>query len=509
MEPTVIGVSRKKIMLWTISMVFTIGVVSFLTLGILLLRKDTIYVGVYIETVNTSDLTKEEARERLETIYEEQLNAFKLNLVREDYQKQLAYKELGYTYDYEEAVEKAYRIGRTGNTIKRIQEIHRLKDNPIYISMELNYDAVHMDDIMEDIEVHINREAKDATILRRNGAFHITKEQIGMEVDKKVLIDKIQKNIQRFSQEDITIPIIYNTPRITEEKLLAIKDVLGQYSTTFNAQQSGRSENIAIAARSINNTLLMPQEEFSFNKQTGPRGIAGGYQEAPVIINGELVPGVGGGICQVSSTLYNAVARSNLEVSDRRNHSLPVAYVPLGQDATVAGDYIDFKFINNRQYPVYVESFVQNSSVFVRIHGKKEDNIKVTLVSEIIETIEPKIEIKKDDTLLIGEKEVIREAKKGFRVNTYKVYTENGRQLKREYISTDRYVAVDGIIVEGTKPKEKNKIEAGVETEKQQKIEKAHEENPIEDEVTPIEEEIESEPNEDDQVPSQLSGGFL
>ncbi|SNS76496.1 G5 domain-containing protein [Anaerovirgula multivorans] len=469
MESTVEKSTKKKVILGVIAGIFITTIITMSTLAFLLINKDTIYNEVYIETINVSNLTKQQATQRVENIFGRELEGLKLNLVYENYSRQLPYKDVGYTYLYDDAVEEAYRLGREGNIFNRISNIYALKKNPVYISLQPHYEEEFLESFIEDIEEHINKDAKDATIRRQNGAFQITKEQLGIEIDKDLLVERIIERIETFSQKDISIPISHITPSLTEETLKNIQEVVGEFSTVFNLQMEGRSQNISIAARSINGTLLMPGEGFSFNEKAAGRG----YQEAPVIIDGKLVPGIGGGICQVSTTLYNAVVRGNLEVTSRRNHSLSVPYVPLGHDAAVANNHIDFQFKNNFQNPIYIDSFVVGDKVFVKLYGKKEDNFTITLLSDVIEVIEPKIETKKDPDMFIGEKKVEVEPKKGYRVNTYKIYSQNGKEIKREHISRDNYAVVNGVIIEGTKP---NSVVEGEVTSKadQLLIEESH-----------------------------------
>ncbi|SDK69425.1 VanW family protein [Natronincola ferrireducens] len=491
MDPTVTTTSKKKFLLWIIGMIITTSLIAFFTLAFLLLNRNTVYSQVYIEAVDVSELTKEDAIKKVKTIYEGELTGFKVNLTHENYNRQLAYKDLGYTYLYEDAVTEAYRLGREGNLVRRIREIYHYKNHPITIRLKSSYDEELLNQVLDTIEEDINQEPKNATIKRQKGTFHINKEVVGEVVERHILQEKIRSRIYNFSQEDISIPITYVVPEVTEEKLKNIREVIGEFSTTFNLQQVGRNHNIRIGANSIDGTLIMPGEEFSFNQQTGPRDVSGGYQEAPVIVDGQLEPGIGGGICQVSTTLYNAVVRGNLEITQRRNHSLPVGYVPLGHDATVFFNYIDFKFINNMESPIYIESFVTGDRLFTKIYGKREENIVINLTSEVVEVIEPKVEVKKDANLLLGEQIIEKEPKKGYRVNTYKIYTQNGREIKREHISRDYYTPVNGVIIEGTKPKPVAEAQTPEKPEK----DNATEEKSVVEEESLIEEAIEGEEN--------------
>ncbi|MBR4260575.1 MAG: VanW family protein, partial [Clostridia bacterium] len=178
-----------------------------------------------------------------------------------------------------------------------------------------------------------------------------------------------------------------------------------------------RNANIALAAKSINSAVLMPGETFSFNDLIGECSTRTGYKESTIYMNGELSTGIGGGICQVSTTLYNAVLRSNLEIVERRNHSLGVTYVPAGHDAMVSIGSSDFKFKNNRDYPVKVVAYVGTGSITCEIQGLKQDvEYEVKLESKMIEKTDEK-----------------------YKVETYKVLYLNGKEVSRTWLSKDTY----------------------------------------------------------------------
>lgn len=161
---------------------------------------------------------------------------------------------------------------------------------------------------------------------------------------------------------------LINTTEASE--LERIKRQIGSYSTSFSSGDSGRNHNILLSSNSIDGKLVMPGEVFSFNDATGLRDRANGYRESIVIVNKKPVLGIGGGVCQTSSTLYNALSSTGIEIVERHNHSLPVGYVPLGQDATVADYSLDFRFRNNFDYPIFIKSDIVGNTVQIRIYGE-------------------------------------------------------------------------------------------------------------------------------------------
>lgn len=453
MEPSIPKKNNKKWFLWLTAMILATVLIAFLTLGMFVLNEKGFYRNIYVESVDISNLSKEEALMKLQKVFDNELENQQITIIYEGESWHYPYRLLGYRYDYEAALEEAYRVGREGNPLARLSEIYGLRKYSKMIPLAAEYDIEKVELVLEEINSEIFQEPVNAKAIRRSGSFEITEGIPGVVLDAEELMYRIKEQIENYQGTPIELPVKNIAPRITAESLKDLKEIIGSFSTTFDAGVKGRSTNITIASKSIDSTLLMPGEAFSFNEQTGPRGVAEGYQEAPVIINGQLIPGIGGGICQVSSTLYNAVVRADLEIINRKNHSLPVAYVPLGHDATVAYGYIDFEFINDMPYPIYLESSVQGNRVTVNIYGRKTQDTSIKLYSEVVETIEPKIEIKTDDTLFVDEKKVEREPKRGYRVHTYKIYTSNGKEVKRELISKDYYIPVNGITLQGTKPR--------------------------------------------------------
>ncbi|MBM7614420.1 VanW family protein [Alkaliphilus hydrothermalis] len=453
MEPLAEKRNAKRLVLWLTGIILTSVFVSLITLGVLIFNENAIYENVYVESVGVGHLTKDQAKEKLQSVFENELGRHYLKLKHYNTTWDYSYEELGFSYLYQDAVEEAYSVGRRGNFFNRLREVYQLRKKPMMITINTFYDSDKLEAIIEEVNLGVYREPVDANIERKNGVFVVTKEVEGVEMDAHELRRLMREAVESYRADAVTIPVQYVVPTITEEQLSQIQDVMGEFSTVFNAEVTGRSANISIASNSIDHKILMPGETFSFNKQTGPRGVKEGYQEAPVILNGKLVPGVGGGICQVSTTLYNAVVRADLEVIERRNHSLPVSYVPLGQDATVSYGFIDFQFINNTQYPLFIESSIYGSKISVRIYGKSTQDYSINLHSNITETIEPKAEIMKDPTLFVGDTKMEKEAKTGYRVETYKIYMRNNKEFMRELISKDLYIPVHGLTFEGTKPR--------------------------------------------------------
>ena len=434
-----------------IAIVFTLIVTICTSLYIWLFNNSKIFPGIFINDINVGRLTPEEARLEIDKRLKRQLDEFVIQLVYKDNSWNLLPGDIGLCYLSDDSIEKAYKLGREGNCFYRIRTVLNLRKNPRIIKLTPGYDLSEVENKIDEISKTINKSPVDAKIERKNGNFIVTKEVSGTEIDKEVLKYNISTAINNFNSISIDIEVRATEPKITKEDLDSIRDLIGESVTAFNTGDRGRTENIKIASDDINNTVLMPGEEFSFNDTTGPRDAKSGYKEASVIMDGEFVTGMGGGVCQVSTTLYQAALRSDMEITSRQNHGLPISYVPMGQDATVAYGYIDLKFRNNKEYPVYMESFVRGGELYMRLYSKKIDNMHINLKSEILEVIEPKMQTKKDANMYLWERKVGKSGKKGYRTATYKIYLQEGQEVKRELVSRDYYPPKDGLIIEGTK----------------------------------------------------------
>lgn len=434
-----------------VAVIFVFVLIMYAGSGFLLFDDPRIFPNVFIHDINVGGLTSDEAKLKADERLKKRLDGFVIQLIYGDNIWNLNHKDIDLHYLLGDSIEKAYKVGRNKSYAYGFKTILSLRNRPEIIKLEPEYSSVKIENKINEISKIIDKPPVDAGMRRENENFIITKGVPGVEVDKKILEHSIVDAINNFDSASINISTVKIEPKITENSLENIKDLIGESVTGFNSQNKGRTENIKIAADAINGTILMPGEEFSFNDSTGPRSVEAGYKEATVIVDGEFTTGTGGGVCQVSTTLYQAVLKSDMEVTSRRNHGLPVGYVPMGQDATIAYGYIDFKFVNNKNFPVYIEMLVRGGEIYAKLYGKKADNIYVNLESEVLEVIEPKMQIKKDESMYLSEREIGKDGKKGYRVVTYKVYLREGREIKRELVSKDYYPPRDGIIIEGTR----------------------------------------------------------
>lgn len=436
----------RKRNLIVLSLILAVLTAAIIWSAVLLNRK-TFYEGIYIEDINISGLTREQVEEliidKINTVFSKQ----KLELVDGDQSWKVGHNDLKINFNTNEAIERAYQIGRHGNIFNRLVSIFTARQENVHIKVYTDYDRNRLKKIMLSLKDKIDVKEQDAQVEYKDGSFKFDKEVIGRSLDIDRNISLVENRILSRNFNTVELEVLESVPRILYDNIKEINDVLASFSTTFNTGDKNRTHNIKLACERINNTLLLSGDVFSMNEELGTRTIENGYKDAPVIYKNELVPGAGGGVCQVTTTLYDSVLLSRLQVLERTNHSLPLGYVKPGQDATIAEGYIDFKFMNSREYPVLVNAEVKGKTLLVRVLGRKDiDEPVVKLRSQVVEEYLPgKEELIIDDSLADGERIVVREAKKGLKAVVYReTYNQKGELIESEKISEDVYKPVKG-----------------------------------------------------------------
>ncbi|EGW40357.1 VanW family protein [Desulfosporosinus sp. OT] len=315
----------------------------------------------------------------------------------------------------------------------------------------LKVDSLKAKKALNEKLTKFNQPAKDASYKIANDKVVITSAQSGRTVDLDRLISNIQKIPLSKVPERIDIPMKEVPAAVTAEtvKNLAFDTVIGEYTTKFSVNEKNRSANLTVAAKAIDRKILRPGETFSFNDTVGPREPSTGYKDAYIIINGEYVKGTGGGICQVSSTLYNAVLLSNLGVVERAPHEVAVSYVPAGQDATVNYPNTDFKFKNDTTSLVYIRADVKPGALTLRIWGKKTDK-SVRIERQVVKTIAYKTERRLDSKLPAGRTIQEQFGSKGIIVNTWKIIRDASGTETKQFLGRDSYAPANRILRVGS-----------------------------------------------------------
>ncbi|MBU5437851.1 VanW family protein [Tissierella sp. MSJ-40] len=403
-----------------------------------ILNIDTIYGGVKIDDYDVSQKTKDEAIRYLKEKKEPAIDEKTMKLTYEDKIYNISLRQIGFSFYYEDAVDKAYNLGREGNVLNRLKDIRKIKNKGVTIPLESYYDKDKIENIVSNISQEINKESINAEFHFNNGNIKITEEVIGRRVVTEKLIKSINDNV--YTLNDIEIPVDIVAPKVTKDVLGRINGIIGEFSTSFKGSSADRVANIKLSSEAISNKLLLPGEEASFNGLTGPREKQYGYKEANVIVGGELTPGVGGGVCQSSTTLYNALLLADVKIIQRHPHSIPASYVKFGQDAAVAYGYLDLKFRNDFDFPIYLYSKVVGDRVYMYVYGDRTaKDYTVKIEPEIVEIISSKVEEVVDKNLTPGTKELLQKGRTGYKVKTYKAIVKNGKVVKRELITSDYY----------------------------------------------------------------------
>ena len=343
--------------------------------------------------------------------------------------------------------------GKAGNVIKSEEFKDLIVDkltsanyntDPIEVPVEeAKPDSIDIDKIHSEIY----KEAKDAYYTKDPYAVYPSSNGL----DFSISVDEAKQMIST-PNETYTIPLKTLYPDVTTNEIgtEAFPDMLATYSTSYASSNANRSTNIALAASKINGTVLMPGEEFSFNGTVGKRTASAGFKTATVYSNGQVTTDYGGGICQVSSTLYNSVLRANLEITNRVNHTFTVGYVPIGLDATVSWGSPDFKFKNSRSYPIKIVATTSNKRLTISVYGLKEDvEYEVELVSYKTGTVPYSTVYTTDSSLGKGKTKVVQSGSNGATSVAYKILKLNGKEVSRTLLSKDRYSPHNQIIARG------------------------------------------------------------
>ncbi|NLV75908.1 MAG: hypothetical protein GX023_02835 [Tissierellia bacterium] len=427
-----------------------------------ILSTDKIYEGVSVDEFDLSFLTKDEATKLIMNKREQELDEKNMVLTYGDKVFDINIRQFDFKYDYDSAIDKAYSIGREGNIISRIKEIITTKKNGVKINLNSSYNKDKIYEITESIAQEIDMEMEEAQFHFNNGNINITDEVIGKKVKQEELAQLIETNIEDLSTIEIPVEIIY--PTRTRELLSRINGVIAEYSTSFKGSNKERIENIIISSKALSNDIIMPGDIFSFNEMVGPREKKFGYKEANVIIKGEFTPDVGGGVCQTSTTLYNALLLADVDIIERHHHSIPVKYVNIGQDAAVAYGFLDLKFKNNFDFPIYIHSRVVGDRIHIYIYGDRNaKDYSIKIESKIVETIEPQEEKVEDSTLAPGTKELVQQGRTGYKVHTYKHKIKNGKVVDTQLITKDFYKPRNFIYRVGPSISEEHEEEEAIE----------------------------------------------
>lgn len=510
--------NKNKKIIKLISIVFAIIIAIFSVIfAITNINNANITKGVKIEGIDVSGLTREQAKEKLESIYSEKKKK-DITLKYEDFETTIAPETLETNYNIEKATNEAILVGKSGNIITNNYGIFFALIGKKNIKVETTINEEQTKQAIKDIQTNLPETIEEPDYYIENDKLIITPGKEGLKIltDKllteikeqqknintnqetieipaekawpsKVDIDKIHQDIYKKVQdayitkdpvevhpevigidfniedakkileenkEQYEIPLQITNPQVTLSNLgsEAFPEKISAYSTRYDGGDKDRSTNLEIACKKIDEKIVLPGETFSYNKTLGARTTKAGYKTAKVYENGAVVDGIGGGICQISSTLYNAVLKANMQTVERRNHQFITSYVPEGRDATVAYGVTDFKFKNTRKYAIKIKATASNGVATISIYGIKENpEYNITFETKTISTIPVTEKYIEDNTIADGTEEIKQKGANGCVTETYIIKSLNGQVVSKDLLSKDTYSAMQRIILKGTK----------------------------------------------------------
>ncbi len=404
---------------------------------------DTLPDGIYVGDHSLGGMTEEEAGQEIQNLVNEMENQ-KITLVVDGQPVEATAKELGFHWSNPEAVSQAASSWQGGNLIRRYLNKKDIEKNHVIIPLETALDDGSVSAFVAEKCASAVVEPKNATIVREKGAFVVTPSVIGKTVDVEATKKALDAALANGLEEPVTATAVVTEvrPAIMTEDLASIKDVLGSFSTSFSSSGASRSKNLQVGASKINGRVLMPGETLSGYECMHPFTLANGYATAAAYENGQVVDSVGGGVCQIATTLYNAVLRAELSVAQRQNHSMVVNYVKPSEDAAIAGTYKDIKFTNNYSTPIYVEGYTSGKTLTFTIYGKetRPANRTFEFVSETLSVTDPgpPKEVV-DPTMPPGSKKQVQSAHVGMKSRLWKIVYVDGVEQSREVLHTDTY----------------------------------------------------------------------
>lgn len=408
--------------------------------------EEKIEAGIFADDISLAGMTVAEAKDAVQD-YVDSFSDTEITMNAMDGHTIIATaSELGLKWRNQEIIDEAVCLGKKGNIVQCYKALKDLEHSNKIYEVEFDFDKEMIKTLIEERSAEYNQKAVDALLKRVDGSFEITEGQTGIAVD----VDTSTDNVYSYLLNDwdgaagnIDLVIEVLEPRGSREELSQVKDVLGTYTTSFSTSGSSRSANVSNGCRLIDGSTLYPGDEFSAYEAVSPFTEANGYYMAGSYLNGMVVDSLGGGICQVSTTLYNAVLKSELEVTQRYNHSMIVTYVDPSADAAIAeSSGKDFKFVNNTDYPIYIEgSTTPDKHITFTIYGveTRASNRVVTYESVVLETDVPDTEaIYTDASLPLGYCSV-QSAHIGYKAQLWKVVTVDGVEVSREQVNSSSY----------------------------------------------------------------------
>lgn len=438
------------------------------------LRQDTILYGVHVDGVHIGNMTREQARQALTQNAASSNEQFALNITIDGSTWRITQDQLPLARNIDAVLDQACAIGRKSSldTLSsnstpfeaRYQQFTAAGQQGMYLNTQITYDKSTVRQLAETLSARVYVQPQDAYIYDfdfSSRSFQYMPEQMGRVIDSEAIYNAIIAHMDAHDYSAITLSSTQTAPTVTAAQLNQSFGLISSYSTTTGDLRGyNRTKNIEIACDAITG-VLASGETFSFNGATGRRTVDKGYLPAGAIASGASVEEVGGGVCQVSSTLFNAAAMANMEIIYSSPHAWPSTYVAVGRDATVdwqsyqsLEQSLDFKFKNSSDYPIYIVAYVtdlngnktssynKDCKCTVEIYGVSfQEGITVDLETELISTTPaPEAERRLNTDLPYGtDNKIVRQKHDGCVYKTYRVYYQNGVEIRRDLLRTSTY----------------------------------------------------------------------
>lgn len=406
--------------------------------------------GVYVGSMSLAGLSEKEAEKKVSEYVEDKLNQT-ITLVVNGKEVAASAEELGLSWENQDAVNESLKGTEvTGNLILRYMKKKDLQENPKKIELDMDVDQEKVAAfVTEKCDTSVT-EPVNASITRENGEFVITPGVPGMTIDIEGTKGALNEALNGEETDGITVhaEVTEREPEITEENLASIQDVLGTFSTDFSTSGASRATNLQVGSSKINGHVLMPGETLSGYECMHPFTVANGYKTAVAYENGRSVDNIGGGVCQISTTLYNASLLAELDIVERYNHSMSVSYVKPSMDAAIAGTYKDLKIKNPYDTPIYIEGYTSGRTLTFTIYGKetRPANRTISFESETLQRIDPGAPTEQvDPTLAPGQRVKVESGHTGVRSRLYKCVYVDGELTERTLLHNDNYNATKAI----------------------------------------------------------------
>lgn len=416
----------------------------------------TYYPGITIDDRDVSDLTYEQALAQWAREDEVAARNMALKLSLDGDAWTLSAADLGYSSDYEQVLQDAYQVGRTGELAARYQQVRQIAESGAAYWVSRGYDQALLESKLQDIAAQLSRPARDARVSGfsvKNHTFSFHQETSGTQVDGAQLFAQAVKLLDQGVGGVLEIQRQTVRPSLTMAQLEKEYGLVASATTPAAASSQSRLNNIALALKAINGLRVEAGAAFSFNEATGERTTQKGYQSAGAIDNGVMVQEPGGGVCQVSTTLFCAAAKAGLKIVERSPHSRVVGYVEMGKDAMVDWPGMDLRFTNDSGGPIYLTGALdEDKRVSIRVYGKKlKEGASIALsVKRTGSSPAGADRLIPDPTLAAGERRLLEAAREGVSATTYRSYLDaQGQVIKKEVLAYSSYPPAGNVYLVG------------------------------------------------------------